>query len=295
MDVGACTQAIARDFPALALGTPDVMLTRHSCIIEMAADGVPHIFKFPLNDKLDWRQEVGLLQYLHRQGFGPAPVPDLTGASAAYFAYPLLAGEAARGLVQEQYEGLASDENAVWLADVLLRLHHISTEGVEIRPDPSLQYPQRVADFLPALPDEAADLAGFLKALVDRARHDPAEAPRHLIHNDLHLANMIVASGSSRLVALIDFGFAALGDRHRDFCQLERQHPLLLEKVLVQYNARSSAAPIDRGRMAYLAALDQAAYYAAACTTLASDVMTRAEILDGLRAASREPLLLGQL
>jgi len=294
MDIAALTQAIARDFPTLELGQASLIQTRHSAVFELPVAGVPYIFKFPLKAALDWQQEVRLLEFLQGQLPGLIPRPEYIGRSAAYFGYRMLEGDTARGLVQEQYEALASAANADYLADFLQRLHFMTLPDatqLHIRPDPSHDYPIRVAELLKSLPYEAEGLAPFLTKLLARWQYEPKDAPRRLIHNDVHLANMIVATDTSHLVAMVDFGFCALGDPHRDFHQLQKQHPQLLAMVLERYNANSSAAPITLGRIALFAAMDQAAYYAAACTTLAHDVMARAEILENLFELSRSPAL----
>lgn len=269
-------ERIQAALPGLCITAPRLLHSRHSDVIEANIGAQPYIFKIPKSAGYNLAQEIALLNWL--QGRLPLAIPQPQYGSAAlgFFAYPKLPGVIARA------DTIDCDAAAALFAQTLACLHQLDCP-VPVQSDPSQHYAARILAALDNLPAPASDLRGHLERLAHEMLAQNAPMQRCLIYNDLHLGNILVDPARGAVTALLDFGFCAQGDPHRDFHQLHKQQPALMAGLLHHYAALCPATTINPARVALLSAVDLAAYYLA----LAADPDSHAaatQVLIDLRA-----------
>ncbi|MDA1061542.1 MAG: phosphotransferase [Chloroflexi bacterium] len=187
--------------------------------------------------------ELRLLPWLRSRGLPVAvPYPEwrLSASEAFPFGHRLLPGAplTSAGLVGSDHSIVAAD-----LARFLLALHRITPLEVAALDLPGPERPLRA---MASLRDNA--LAGLRRVLPSREfdvvehwwdryladermeRHSPV-----LVHGDIGGENLLVDGAPLRLVGVLDFEDAAIGDPAIDFCRLGYLGEPFLEDVLSAY------------------------------------------------------------
>ena len=229
------------------------------------------IFRFPrrrnVADQLD--KERGLAPIVARalSDLGIAvPAMSMPGEPCDDFpyrftGYPRLAGTPADQLPEDQIDATVIPET---LGAALVRLHSIPVSEVADLgrdvvdvdadgPEPWLQEAQLIADDLSSRETgEVAECVAWLANSPIVPEHYSGEL--RLIHNDLSPDHVLVDSETHRVVGLLDFGDAALGDPALDFVVL----PSWLGWEKTERVLRAYATPTDSGLLERLRFLSRA-------------------------------------
>jgi len=227
LDPDRVVVAIADQFPALA-GLP---VTRLGAGDDHEAFGVGDEWVVRVARRAEqaaWLAREREILTLAREALGSAaPRIELVGRPSQALPFPFAGHRRLVGIGADALARGPSVELAGDLGRALRSLHRIDPARVPPAPGPALLYrPERVAA-------EIVDAAGRIAPLLDpelcrRAEPyltgarpvPPRDAPRRFIHNDMSPEHVIVDRRRGRLVGLIDFADATVGDPVIDFVGL---------------------------------------------------------------------------
>lgn len=230
----------------------------HSYVLDVKKGATPYIIKIPQNKDHYFKQEINILKYLEQRDIPHLTTPKLSAhcENGTYLTYPKIEGRiiSPDDLTPEKTTALAKQLN------YFLQNFHALQPPFKIQQDPSMHYINNIQQ---ALEDEIYDqeLTHMAKATLDYAQKIQTTATGTPIFNDLHFGNMLF-DHDNNLTSIIDFGFCAIGNPHRDFHQLHKQHPILMKEVINQYN-NNAGIIIDEKTVEIISLIDILSYYAA--------------------------------
>lgn len=228
LDVGALTAYFRRELPAQLGGPLSARLIAggRSNLTYSVTDGHTHwvLRRPPLGHVLETAHDMGREhRVMAALGATDVPVPrmvtlctDPNVLGAPFYVMSFVDGTVYRS--EEQLSGLsrsAAEELSDSLVDVLARLHAVDPDAVGLgqlgRPVGYLERQvRRWGKQLAA--SHSRDVPGLEELGGRLSRSVPQSERTGLVHGDYKLDNVVVEPGSSRILAVLDWEMATLGD-----------------------------------------------------------------------------------
>lgn len=182
------------------------------------------------------------------------PDPLYVAKDNSYFGYPKLSGV----LLADRWSGLSeSEKDAIieaWVG-IVAEIHDTVplVKGKELQiplfadPNEPIDSTAKKIDTVQGLDPIVYD---FAKRVLKQSKGiDVQNHQDTVIHNDLHLFNMLIDPDTHRLTGVIDWTDICIGPLEREFCAWEWEQDDSLEKVVRQYEAKTGKkVNIDEAR-----------------------------------------------
>lgn len=261
-----CLGIIALDMPDLVSGMTRVktLHNRHSFVLEFSAYDENYIFKFPLNaNDYNIFREAEVLKFLDGR-LSSVRIPQIfcIGRKYPYIAYkkiekPLLTIQRIREEGAEKREDIF-----LKLTQFLSEVHGLSEDicdAIDIPRNPAERYPENILS-LSARDYVCKDIRQFAERTVGEFSKWSLECkrPERFLYNDLHFGNLLM--GDDGDIAVLDFGFCAVGDVHREFHQMHKCYEEWLKFFSRAYESITGVC-IDLKGVELTSKIDQLNYY----------------------------------
>lgn len=251
-------QKLFTDFPDLDIKTAKIIGSGwHHDAVEVNGTIVFRIPRFDhASDVTDESvgYETAVLRLLRGKLKIAIPDPLYVAKNNRYFGYPKLGGV----LLADRWSGLSeSEKDAIieaWV-DIVAEIHDTVplAKGKELRiplfadPKEPIGSTAKKIDTVQGLDQVVYD---FAKKVLKQSESIGVQSHQDtVIHNDLHLFNMLIDPESHRLTGVIDWTDICIGPLEREFCAWEWGQDDSLEKAIKLYEAKTGKkVNIDEAR-----------------------------------------------
>lgn len=255
LDIDAVRGAIGDQFPRFALDSVVHLGSGWDYDAYLIDDET--VIRFPRRRDVSegLAREEAILDFVGSALGSSLPVPRITlrGTAGAHFPHRFFGHDHLRGVRADDPRAPTSDGLARELGDALTRIHSISPEAAaDAGFGPEEEGCAERLEETERLVLKTDGIAAAAPAPIRWVRAGPTApaeyaGPARFIHNDLCPDHIIVDEGDGRLVGLIDWSDAALGDPALDFIVLVhwRGWPFV-ESVLDGYGASLDDGFVER-------------------------------------------------
>lgn len=250
-------EKILAEHPDIEVVSCDILRSRHSHVLEVITPDDTLIFKFPNNDHYNLLKEINVIDSL--QGKLSVEIPNIIyrGPKHDFFGYKKIEG---RPPSWEEFSSFPDEIKRNIFAraiNFLVRLNNTISLGdalkLSVNEDPSKWYIEDIEKNIDILD---SDLKKMAQHLISTR---PEFTIKQFIFNDLHPNNFII-DDSYNLVGIIDFGFSAVGDIHREFHHIYKICPDMLHELVNTYNIQTGLN-ISTDKVIWLSRVDLLNYY----------------------------------
>ncbi len=250
---------VIESYPELADKHYILMESRHSYILEIFNEGRDNtIFKLYKNSEYNpgTETEIKVLEFIHGKLDINTPHVTHKCSNNTFIGYDKIVGHVPTvdnfNSMQPQDKQKLLDS----LTDFLDSLHKLVDVNVAkslgVKQDPSEVYVSNIEVNFPLFSDDAKFTADKILNDKDKFPIEPDFA--QFIYNDLDFGN-IVFDDNNALIGIIDFGFTAIGDVHREFHHLHNRCPDLVQGFINNYEVRTNKKICPK-RVAWLSEVD---------------------------------------
>ena len=273
---------ILAEYPDFNAVSSYLLPSRHSYILEVKTASEKLIFKFPNNKKYNFLKEIQVLNYLKDRLNIVTPAIVYTGNKNKFFGYKKIDGTVPSW---EEFIFLSKQEQKkilTQLANFLARLHKCidleTAKKLSVNNNPTEQYVNNIKENLDILDDVVKDFAK--KLIAKKYVYEGFTQAKQFVYNDLH-PNNIVLDENNNVTAILDFGFCAIGDVHREFHQIHKVCPDLLEFFIGKYQ-QITGVEISLEKVIWLSQVDLLSYYISLKNAKPIDKMAVKNTLQGV-------------